>query len=405
MDVRTQHIMGQHAARFDSRTDSEDSDGDVYGVAPENDDKRGPTRGGSAGCSSEPDSTQSLSSSLAPASRLQRALDCRERVGKDSAAEEASVIAREQLASVLPPEQAAKLLGRNLSGSLFQSVYAVGRVLGAGSSSVVCKCQCRSTEEVYAVKVVRVTAGSSSHEPEDKRANLKVVLNEVLVLSRLEHPGLLRLKELFVEGDCWYIVTTLMSGPELLQDVVESGCFTEAEARGVAFQLLTTLDHLHSRGVVHRDVKLENIMFEDACNPERIRLIDFGLATFYRPDEPLSDACGTPHCIAPEVLCPTPAYGPGVDVWASGVALFTLLAGVPPFVHSDFRKLFFTIRTGDFSFEGPAWSDVSYEAKDFLNHLLQTDPRKRPSAREALSHPWFRCDLDNNSTAETQFFA
>lgn len=219
---------------------------------------------------------------------------------------------------------------------------------------------------------------------------MQVVWNEVTLLLRLDHPSVLQLVELFTEGDCWYIVTTLMSGCELLHDVVENGCFSEDDARVVMRQLLTSLDHLHAHGVVHRDVKLENIMFESSSSLGAIRLIDFGLATSFSPGQMLHDACGTPHCIAPEVLQSTPCYDAKVDIWACGVVLFTLLAGVPPFVNRDFRSLFFTIRTGSFSFENPVWGGVSLQAKDLINTLLQVDPNKRPSAAEVLNHPWLQ---------------
>ncbi len=162
-------------------------------------------------------------------------------------------------------------------------------------------------------------------------------------------------------------------------------------------QLLAGLSYLHTQDIVHRDLKLENLMLSKPGNiTAGVKIVDFGLARIHGPfDE--NDICGTPMYVAPEVLgTPGPNGTKGakavtiaVDMWAAGVILFMLLAGYAPFNAEPDSALFSLIRKGGFNFNDPAWNDVSKDAKELIKALLVVNPSARLTASAALRHAWF----------------
>ena len=181
-------------------------------------------------------------------------------------------------------------------------------------------------------------------------------------------------------------------GGELLTKIQASSFYSESQARTVVSLLLSTLDHLHGRGVVHRDLKPDNILLASKDDLTHIKLADFGFAKAVEDLVGERTICGSPHYIAPEILRKVP-YGAPVDIWSCGVILFILLGGYPPFDDEDEEKLFLKIKQGNFQFGMPqtpnVWREISPHAKDLISRMLQVDPKKRPTARACLTHPWF----------------
>ena len=175
------------------------------------------------------------------------------------------------------------------------------------------------------------------------------------------------------------------------------------------------LSHLHSQGIAHRDLKLENVIVTEKEDLSSVKITDIGFATKLCPqeasDRALHAARGTPLYIAPEEIlsseesqkasdCGTP-----VDMWACGIMLFTLLSGHSPFSadgdKSMMREVFADIKKGRFDFDEHIWKGLSESAKDLIMSLLDVNPERRISAKEALRHPWFRkC----NESAEANSF-
>lgn len=161
-------------------------------------------------------------------------------------------------------------------------------------------------------------------------------------------------------------------------------------------QLVSGLSYLHSHHIMHRDLKLENLMLSTANNlTSGVTIVDFGLARFHAPFNE-DDVCGTPMYVAPEVLgMPGPGGSKGikavtvsVDMWAAGVILFMLLAGFAPFNGDSDAVLFHAIKKGKFSFKDACWKQVSDGAKELITDLLQVSPDKRLTAAQTLKHPW-----------------
>ena len=106
----------------------------------------------------------------------------------------------------------------------------------------------------------------------------------------------------------------------------------------------------------------------------------------YDDKKKLDEKLGTPYYIAPEVLAKN--YGPKCDIWSCGVITYIVLSGIPPFNGASDQEIMKKVKSGKFSFADPVWANVSAEAKDFITQLLTLDQNKRPTAEEALKHPW-----------------
>jgi len=136
----------------------------------------------------------------------------------------------------------------------------------------------------------------------------------------------------------------------------------------------------------YRDLKPENILLEQNKDFDQIKIIDFGTSLVFDSNKTLDEKLGTPYYIAPEVL--NKKYNEKCDIWSCGVILYIILSGIPPFNGQSDQEIMKKVRIGKFSFSDPAWNNVSDKAKDLISKLLTYDTEHRPSAEEALRHPW-----------------
>ena len=213
--------------------------------------------------------------------------------------------------------------------------------------------------------------------------------NEVMILSQIEHPNIVKLREVFEDQENIYIVLDLLSGGELFQRVVDKRVFTEKDAADILRPIIDAIRYWHDLDVAHRDLKLENILYESKDEDAMIKITDFSLAKIIPDDVFAVTACGTPGYVAPEIL-EGQGYGKEVDYWSIGVILYTLLCGLPPFNEEKNSDLFDKIKKAEYCFPTPEWDQVSDLAKDLISKLLVTDPELRLNADDILEHPWMR---------------
>eukprot|EP01136_Pigoraptor_vietnamica_P030704 Opistho-1_new@90312 len=293
----------------------------------------------------------------------------------------AALVSSMPLASSFGAEPVEALMGHE-DGENFYDLYEPGDVLGHGLSSVVRKCMHKETREQLAVKII---------DRNDERLDEEAIVNEIRVLQALRgHPNIIYLRDAFVTSANYYLVFDLASGGELFDKLTEAVHFPEAKAKGIMRQIFSALAYIHQFGVVHRDMKPENILLTDDGT---IKVADFGFARKLAEGEQLREFCDTPGYMSPEaVRCSMDetagGYGMAVDEWACGVIMYTLLVGFPPFWNANKMVLLRTIRRGNFDFVRPYWDNISAEAKDLVRRLLCVDPSKRLTATEALEHPW-----------------
>jgi len=274
-----------------------------------------------------------------------------------------------------------------------RSKYELGDVIGRGNFAEVKKAVNKETGEEVAVKIVSIK------DQDDYDA----IKQEIEILGKLEHPNIIRLIEIFEKTGKMnktvkkvYIVMELVTGGELFDKIVHKKTFHESEARVVIKKVLEVLQFCHSKGVVHRDLKPENILLATQDENAPIKIADFGLSKIYDPDvqkeQSLKTMCGTPGYVAPEILKKR-GYSVGVDIWSTGIILYILLCGFPPFYEDNRDKLFRKIMKGDYSFPSPHWDYISTDAIDLVQQLLTVDPLRRPSIEQALAHKWMQADV------------
>ncbi|XP_027925898.1 CDPK-related kinase 1-like isoform X2 [Vigna unguiculata] len=220
------------------------------------------------------------------------------------------------------------------------------------------------------------------------------VRREVKILRALTgHKNLVQFYDAYEDNDNVYIVMELCKGGELLDKILSrGGKYSEEDARTVMIQILSVVAFCHLQGVVHRDLKPENFLYISEEN-STLKVIDFGLSDYVKPDERLNDIVGSAYYVAPEVL--HRSYGTEADMWSIGVIAYILLCGSRPFWARTESGIFRAVLKADPSFDEAPWPSLSADAVDFVKRLLNKDYRKRLTAAQALSHPWLTSHCDD----------
>lgn len=276
-------------------------------------------------------------------------------------------------------------------GKPIEEVYEgvhTGPVLGSGISGLVRLVTHKATGIKYAVKCLDLGLV-------DTAEGLHQLREEIFIMCQLDHPNIVRLEEVYESHSEIYLVQELCLGGELFDRLDEQPDYhyTEAQCARLVKNMLCAVRYLHSKGIIHRDLKLENFLFSSTAQDSELKMIDFGLSKHFRYGEVHHEAVGTPYTVAPEVI--RGSYDERCDIWAIGVITFLLLSGDPPFGGCGGPEPLMTVRAnilkGAFAFEPEdIWATVSPLARDFIQKLLVVDPQRRPTAKEAQKHSWLK---------------
>lgn len=253
-----------------------------------------------------------------------------------------------------------------------------GTVIGTGCSGqvVLATCKCTSAPKKFAVKSFDI-----DRVPMNKWAQLE---SEVKIFLCMDHPNITRLIDVYRDDQNLHMVMEYMAGGELFDRLTKMKRFQEEQASDSMAQILLALNYIHSFGIAHRDVKLENFLYEEEGG-HHLKLIDFGFSDILSMRTSIFSSCGTLAYVAPEVL--QRKYTTQCDMWSAGVIAFILLAGTMPFYGTEQEQLS-RIATGSYHFKPQRWEHVSDEAKDFIRRTLKIDPKVRLTAQQALRHPF-----------------
>ncbi|XP_073024562.1 CDPK-related kinase 3-like [Primulina eburnea] len=270
----------------------------------------------------------------------------------------------------------------------FGAKFELGKEVGRGHFGHTCYAKARRGELKdipLAVKIISKAKMTTAISIEDVR-------REVKILKALSgHKHLVRYYDACEDANNVYIIMELCEGGELLDRILsKGGRYTEEEAKLIVVQILSVVSFCHLQGVVHRDLKPENFLFTSRNEDADMKLIDFGLSDFIKPDERLNDIVGSAYYVAPEVL--HRSYSVEADIWSIGVITYILLCGSRPFWARTESGIFRSVLRADPNFEDMPWPSISPHAKDFVKRLLNKDYRKRMTAAQALTHPWLRSE-------------
>ena len=225
----------------------------------------------------------------------------------------------------------------------------------------------------------------ASHESNlSKEARL---LREVALLSLLHHPHIVSLYGYSVTPSYYILFMELVEGGPLLNYIITHGRLKESKAREFFRQLLSAVHYCHYNSIVHRDLKIENILID---NQNQLKVIDFGLSNFYDNSVMLKTVCGSLYYAAPELLSGKPYTGPEVDVWSLGVILFVLCTGKVPFDDKKLPVLHDKIKAGHVEYP----SYLSPELRHLLSRMITVHPHQRANLQELLHHVWVNKGYD-----------
>lgn len=259
--------------------------------------------------------------------------------------------------------------------------YEILEVIGSGSFGTVRKCKDKKTGELLAVK--SICKARVDH--------LDWLHREISILQSVKHPHIIQLYETFEDDTNVHIVTELCTGGELFDKVLEmadspQGHFREEDAAILIRDILDAIRYCHDVAkIVHRDLKPENFLLKDESPVAFIKIIDFGLSR-KDPQGIMESRVGSPYYVAPEVL--QNSYTSKCDIWSIGVISYILLCGYCPYAGDTDIETLQMVQYGKLDFPSPEWDTISEDAKDFIQNLLQRDEFLRPTAAQALDHPW-----------------
>jgi len=264
---------------------------------------------------------------------------------------------------------------------------AVSAPLGAGTGEGFARRSCSSTSLACSAQVAVKTLEKQGLT----ETQLQRLLMEVDIYLKMDHANIAKLLRVFNEPDKVYLVMEYCSGGSLCDKLLKSGPFPDQEAANAVRQVLSAVNycHCHPEGkVCHRDLKHSNFIYTSDAEGARLKLVDFGLSRVLRPHRPqISSYAGTLYYMAPEVVM-RQSYDESCDLWSVGVIAYSLLCGEPPFRGATDESVAQAILRAHLSMDSEVWAGVSENAKSFCRELLQLDSSARPSAEQALQHPW-----------------
>ncbi|XP_027703095.1 serine/threonine-protein kinase SIK2 [Vombatus ursinus] len=256
--------------------------------------------------------------------------------------------------------------------------YDIEGTLGKGNFAVVKLGRHRITKTEVAIKII--------DKSQLDAVNLEKIYREVQIMKMLDHPHIIKLYQVMETKSMLYLVTEYAKNGEIFDYLANHGRLNESEARRKFWQILSAVDYCHSRKIVHRDLKAENLLLDNNMN---IKIADFGFGNFFKSGEPLATWCGSPPYAAPEVFEGQQYEGPQLDIWSMGVVLYVLVCGALPFDGPTLPILRQRVLEGRFRI--PYF--MSEECEHLIRRMLVLDPSKRLTIAQIKEHKWMLVEV------------
>ncbi|XP_068156919.1 serine/threonine-protein kinase par-1 [Drosophila tropicalis] len=256
--------------------------------------------------------------------------------------------------------------------------YDIERTIGKGNFAVVKLARHRITKNEVAIKII--------DKSQLDQTNLQKVYREVEIMKRLKHPHIIKLYQVMETKNMIYIVSEYASQGEIFDYIAKYGRMSESAARFKFWQIISAVEYCHKKGIVHRDLKAENLLLDFNMN---IKIADFGFSNHFKPGELLATWCGSPPYAAPEVFEGKQYTGPEIDIWSLGVVLYVLVCGALPFDGSTLQSLRDRVLSGRFRI--PFF--MSSECEHLIRRMLVLEPTRRYTIEQIKRHRWMCPEL------------
>ena len=254
--------------------------------------------------------------------------------------------------------------------------YTFLETIGKGTFGKVKLAEHKLTQEKVAIKILEKNKIINEKD-------LERIEKEIKYLKMLNHPNIVKIYEIIEDENNYYISMEYVPGGELFNYIVKNKRLTESESSFFYSQIIHIIQEIHKHKICHRDLKPENLLL---TQNKTIKIIDFGLSNEY--EDFLITPCGSPCYASPEVIKGKKYSGLGIDLWASGIILFSMLCGYLPFDDKNNDVLFKKILKCNIEFPKKHNIIISDNAKDLIRKILEPDPSKRITLEEILKHPF-----------------
>ena len=275
--------------------------------------------------------------------------------------------------------------------------YEVIKKIGEGSYGKIYRVKNKQSGDIRAMKQIM----------KSKIPDIEKFQNEIKILSMVDHPNIVRLFEVIEDDKYFNLFQELCTGGELLKKM-QTTQLKEKEIAKIFNQIMSAVAYCHEKGIVHRDLKLENILFASESPDSPVKIIDFGFSVLLGKNEMgknnendlkkygfkrMKSKVGTLYYISPEIIKGN--YDEKCDIWACGVILYILLCGYPPFNGSSDKEVYNIITQVKYDFNQPMWKNVSKYAKELIKNML-TLAKNRYTAKQVLSSKWLEIKLKDS---------
>ncbi|WKY09390.1 hypothetical protein Q1695_002057 [Nippostrongylus brasiliensis] len=258
--------------------------------------------------------------------------------------------------------------------------YKLLKTIGKGNFAKVKLAKHTITGQEVAIKIIDKTALNPS--------SLQKLFREVKIMKQLDHPNIVKLYQVMENEQTLYLVLEYASGGEVFDYLVAHGRMKEKEARVKFRQIVSAVQYLHSKNIIHRDLKAENLLLDADMN---IKIADFGFSNQFTLGNKLDTFCGSPPYAAPELFQGKKYDGPEVDVWSLGVILYTLVSGSLPFDGQNLKELRERVLRGKYRI--PFY--MSTDCENLLKKFLVLNPARRGTLETIMKDRWMNIGYED----------
>jgi calcium-dependent protein kinase len=288
--------------------------------------------------------------------------------------------------------------------------YEVIKKIGEGSYGKIYKVKNKQSGDIRAMKQIL----------KSKIPDINKFQNEIKILAMVDHPNIVRLFEVIEDDKYFNLFQELCTGGELSRKI-QTTQLKEKEIARIFNEIMSAVAYCHEKGIVHRDLKLENILFASESPDSPVKIIDFGFSVLLGKNnlnkdknnndngnnlkkfgfKRMKSKVGTLYYISPEIIKGN--YDEKCDIWACGVILYILLCGYPPFTGSNDKEVYNIITQVKYDFNQPTWKNVSKYAKDLIKNML-TLAKNRYTAKQVLNSKWLEIKLKDANEENMNYY-